>query len=178
MYWAHRGDQVPGRWEGAKEDGNGLFVSGEFADTSLGRDTRTLVKMGAVTGLSIGWRPVDFHKDVEYDEKSGTRRILRAMVAEVSIVPLPMNADATVTAVKSMVSPRYLERAARDAGWSSREAKSLVSEFLDRDGRDDETRRDGSADDTQLIKRLAAFSDEIAAATVYEKVNSLGAKIA
>jgi HK97 family phage prohead protease len=54
--WQHQPDQVIGRWLEMREDDYGLYVKGQLSDTQLGRDARTLVKDGALTGLSIGFR--------------------------------------------------------------------------------------------------------------------------
>jgi HK97 family phage prohead protease len=40
-----------------REDDTGLYVKGQLLDTSLGSDAYKLLKAGALSGLSIGFRP-------------------------------------------------------------------------------------------------------------------------
>ncbi len=62
MRWNHHGPVI-GKWTGMKEDDTGLFVEGELTQGhSVAEDAYALLKHGAVTGLSIGYRPV---KEVE-----------------------------------------------------------------------------------------------------------------
>ena len=135
MLWSHDPSQVAGVYTKAFEDDNGLVVRGEFADTDLGRTTRTLVKMGAVSGLSIGFST----KDYEYT-KDGERLIKQADLFEVSLVAMPMNESARINMVKSYTggSEREIELLLRDAGASSKHAKTVVSQIFTRDAEDDD----------------------------------------
>lgn len=130
MLWAHDPTQVVGKWDEVKEDSHGLFVRGRFAETALGRDTHTLVKMQAATGLSIGYGV----REKNY-RSNGDRELVKLLLGEVSVLPMPMNEEARITMVKSYAqgSPRELEHVLRDAGMSSKFAKTVVSGLCNRD---------------------------------------------
>ena len=137
MFWMHQPDQVPGKWLTMKEDKHGLLVKGELAETQLGRETHTLLKMGAVTGMSIGYYPVD--ADYSGD---GTRLLKQVELVETSIVSLPMNPLAQISAVKTRTSaageyvptPKEIERNFRDMGCSKRTARQLVAKVYEGSG--------------------------------------------
>jgi len=99
MFWAHQMDQVPGKWLEMGEDDTGLRVKGELADTQLGNDTHTLLKMDAVRGMSIGYQT----KDYDFNEQ-GHRLLKEVDLFEVSIVSLAMNPAAQIQYVKSRLS--------------------------------------------------------------------------
>jgi HK97 family phage major capsid protein/HK97 family phage prohead protease len=56
-----------------------------------------LIKEGLIRGLSIGFRPIE----ESYMSDTGGYRILRSEWMELSAVTIPMNAEATITSVKS-----------------------------------------------------------------------------
>lgn len=134
MFWMHDPSRVPGKWLDMKEDARGLHVRGVLADTPLGNEVHTLLKMDAVRGLSIGYRTLD--QDWTED---GSRVIKEAELWEVSVVSLPMNPLAQVAHVKSQLSaageyvptPREWERILRDVGCSRSVAKTLMSKMFD-----------------------------------------------
>lgn len=139
MFWMHDWSKVAGRWDSMAEDNTGLAVKGTLADTELGNEMRTLLKMKAVRGLSIGF----FIKDADYRD-DGIRVIKSADLVETSLVSLGMNPMATVTAVKSRLSAageyvptaREFERKLRDVGLSQSIAKRLVAAAFDGHRRD------------------------------------------
>lgn len=96
MLYQHNPTDVIGVWHSVTEVDGGLRVEGKFADTPRAQEVRSLVKMGAIDGLSIGYRTVES----EYSEQ-GHRLISKADLWEVSVVTFPMNEAATVTSVKS-----------------------------------------------------------------------------
>lgn len=128
MLYQHRPDEVIGVYDEIVEDRRGLKVKGRLAlGTQRGREVYELMKMGAIDGLSIGYR-VD-PKGVEYDEK-GKRRLLKSVdLMEISAVTFPMNPRARVQAVKGAErTVREWEDFLRDAGNLSRtEAKAAAS---------------------------------------------------
>lgn len=136
MFWMHQPDQVPGKWTDMQEDKRGLYVKGELADTQLGNEIHTLLKMKAVRGLSIGYQTIES----EYD-KEGNRKLKEIKLWEVSPVSLAMNPLAQVEAVKARLSrdgeyvptEREFERILRDAGCSRKVAASLVAKLYDPD---------------------------------------------
>lgn len=134
MFWMHRPAEVPGKWTKMAEDKKGLFVKGELADTQLGNEVRTLLKMEAVSGLSIGYIP----EVTEYSD-DGHRLLKEVELVETSIVSLPMNPLARVEAVKTRLSaageyvptPRELENEFRRMGCSKSISRRLVSLIVD-----------------------------------------------
>ncbi len=91
LFWMHDPSRVPGKWIDVREDSKGLYVRGVLADTELGRELRALLKLGAISGLSIGFRTIkaDFDRD--------GHRVLREIdLHEVSLVSMPMNPRAQV----------------------------------------------------------------------------------
>jgi len=119
-----------GRWTDMAEDGHGLKVHGELLDTQMGRDTYTALKAGAINGLSIGFRPVEF---TTRSKPEDPRRTLKAVdLVEVSVVTLPANQKARVSAVKSMgedMDVRQLEELLRELGLSKSESIAVASQF-------------------------------------------------
>lgn len=162
MFWMHDASRVPGKWLEMGEDDRGLKVRGVLADTPLGNEIHTLLKMDAVRGLSIGYRTID--QDWTDD---GIRVIKEAELWEVSVVSLPMNPLAQVAHVKSRLSaageyvptPKEFESVLRDAGCSRTVAKTILSKMFTEDAlRDAEpTPRDAehqSEDVLQIIRRV------------------------
>jgi HK97 family phage prohead protease len=94
--WAHDTHEVIGLPIELKSDDKGLFGRFKISQTVRGRDIHTLLKDGAVDSFSIGYIPTD----VEYDE-AGLRLLKGVDLLECSVVAMPMNAHAMVTAVKS-----------------------------------------------------------------------------
>lgn len=116
------------------EDENGLYVEGKLADTERGREYYTLMRMEprpAIKGMSIGY----FTKKAEYPSeenrksfpKGCTRKILDVELVEISLVTVPANKKATITGVKSEFVIRDAEKALKEAGYSSSEAKTIIS---------------------------------------------------
>ena len=128
MLYQHRQDEPIGVFDEITEDRRGLKVKGRLAmGTQRGREVYELMKMGALDGLSIGYR-VD-PKGAEYDDK-GKRRYLKSVdLMEISAVTFPMNPRARVQAVKGAErTVREWEELLRDAGSLSRnEAKVAAS---------------------------------------------------
>ena len=74
----------------------GIECIGQLAlETSLGRDAYTLMKMGAISGLSIGFLPL------EWKWEGDTRIISKGTLLEVSAVAVPANQLARVAEVKA-----------------------------------------------------------------------------
>lgn len=123
-------DMTPiGVWTELSEDGHGLKVSGQLADTQRGRDAYALMKMSpraAITGLSIGYIPKEFEQGTKPGEPR--RKLKRVDLIEVSLVTFPANPKARVSSVKSAADIRILEQALRDAGLSRSEAKAVLAE--------------------------------------------------
>lgn len=156
MLWQHRMDKPIGVWDEVSEDGHGLRLRGRLADTELGREARKLAQMGALDGLSIGFRTIA-------DEMSGNNRVLKEVdLWEVSFVTIPADPAARLTGIKSLETERECERALCDMGFSRREAKAFIARGWGgvRDLRDagealpDEVLRDAEAVKAQLATLL------------------------
>lgn len=98
MLWMHDAQQPIGIWEDVREDTRGLAVKGRLAlRTAGGSDAYELLRMGAVSGLSIGFRTVASRMDA----KARVRTLLDVDLFEISFVTFPANAAARVSAVKT-----------------------------------------------------------------------------
>ena len=135
MLFQHDTKEPIGVYTQIKEDGNGLYVKGQLAmNTQKGKEVYELMKMGAIDGLSVGYR-VDA-KGYHYDER-GKRRMLKEVdLMEISAVTFPMNPKARISAVKAEDrSVRDWEAFLRDEGGLSRSeskvAASAVCKALD-----------------------------------------------
>lgn len=62
-----------------------------------------MVKYRLITGVSIGFRTM---KDKVERLKDGGLRFIETEVLELSLVPVPANAEATITSIKSLAEPR------------------------------------------------------------------------
>ena len=93
---------VIGKPEEIYEDTKGLYVKGAISDTSVGRDTLTLIHDGVIDEGSIGFE-TEKSKHDNVDSKS-VRRIQKAKLWEVSAVVWGMNALTEITGSKSVKS--------------------------------------------------------------------------
>ena len=128
ILWQHAYDEPVGYWEKLHETEDGLYGEGVLlTDTdALAKRAAGLIKAGAVSGLSIGYRVIKDEHDRDRDI-----RVLKALdLHEVSIVTFPMNDDARIDAVKaSHLTAREMERIlTQDAKLSRSVARSLMSD--------------------------------------------------
>lgn len=131
LLWQHRQDEPIGAYSEMHEDENGLYVKGQLClDCRQGAEAYALMKMGAISGLSIG-----FIDDVsEYDAARQVRVLKEVDLWEVSLVTFPANDEARIGAVKAALksggvpSPKDFERFLRDAGFSRTQAKQIMAE--------------------------------------------------
>ena len=97
MLWMHDPSEPIGRWDSVVEDRKGLKVEGRLVlETVRGKEAHALMKAGALDGLSIGYRA----KAIER-LPGGLRKLTKVDLAEVSLVSMPADAGARVTAVKA-----------------------------------------------------------------------------
>jgi len=103
MLWQHDAAQPIGTWLDLQEDNRGLQVRGRLnLDVARAREVYSLMREGAVDGLSIGFRA---GKAVR-DRKTGLRRLEQIDLWEISVVTFPMLPQARVNAVKrGLTSP-------------------------------------------------------------------------
>ena len=125
-------DMTPiGVWADFAEDGHGLKVSGQLADTPRGREMYALMKMSprpAIDGMSIGYIAKEWEPRTKPEEPR--RRLKRIDLVEVSLVTRPANGKARVSAVKGEgMTERDFERLlTRDAGLSRSEAQVVINQ--------------------------------------------------
>lgn len=127
MRWNHFGDVV-GKWTEIRETEAGLYVEGELTPGhSKAGDVYALLKHGAISGLSIGYRPVKSVKNAH-----GGSDLHEIDLLEISVVESPADLGAQVSSVKSAIaraeSLKEIEGLLRDAGGFSRaDATALVA---------------------------------------------------
>ena len=143
LLYQHKTDEPIGIFESMYEDEKGLFVKGRLAmGTQKGREAYELLKMGALDGMSIGFR-ADPDKQGYNENKRGTRTLKEVDLMEISLVTFPMNERALIENVKaSQKSIREWEKILREVGSLSRTeakigAKALSESLSQRDAGDD-----------------------------------------
>lgn len=128
MRWNHYGPVI-GKWTALGEDEKGLYVEGELTPGhSVAEDAYSLLKHGAVNGLSIGYRIPEGGAS----QKNDVRVLSEIDLFEISIVESPADLAATIgdvkTAIEGLASMKEIETFLRDAGGFSRaNAMMLVS---------------------------------------------------
>ena len=138
----HKTDEPIGIFEEIFEDSKGLYVKGRLAlGTQKGRETYELMKMGAIDGMSIGFRANP--EKQTYNESKRTRTLNEVQLLEISLVTFPMNERAGIQSVKGEKSIREWETILREAGGLSRTeakvgAKALMGAL---NHRDDDTKQ-------------------------------------
>lgn len=131
LLWQHDASQPIGAWRGMHEDRHGLFVEGDLfvQDIARAKEAYKLLQENVVTGLSIGYRAKESHRE----EKTGVRVLTEVELLEISVVTFPANDMARIDLVKSALhagrvpSMREFEAFLRDAGFSRKQAKEVVS---------------------------------------------------
>jgi len=130
LLYQHKADMPIGVFEQIREDEKGLYVKGRLAlGTQAGREAYELLKMGAIDGLSIGFR-VD-SKGQSYDNRRRRRMLKEVELMEVSLVTFPMNPRAKIRAVKGQeISIREWESGLRDVFCLSRSEAKVAAKAI------------------------------------------------
>lgn len=152
LLYQHKSDMPIGVFDEIKEDEHGLVVKGRLAlKTQAGAEAYELLKMGALDGLSIGFRVNP--KEVSYDKRANKRIIKEVDLMEVSLVTFPMNPQATVRSVKGeQYSIREWENGLRDAFSLSRSEAKVAAKAVTKCF--DQREVDESAELVDAIKEL------------------------
>jgi HK97 family phage prohead protease len=118
ILWSHNPDEPIGISTSMVEDGRGLKVEGQFAmEVQRAREVHALMVLGAVKGLSIGYR-------VYKKSYSGSIRHLHELgLGEFSPTVFPMNDMATVTGAKHA-------RLADEVAWYATQGVSALIEMV------------------------------------------------
>jgi len=99
LLWQHDPGEPIGVWEELREDARGLACVGRLClETRRGAEAHALMKLGALSGLSIGYRV----RAAGRDQASGVRRLLDVELLEISPVTFPALAAARVATVKGV----------------------------------------------------------------------------
>lgn len=160
-YFMTAEDMTPvGAWLDLAEDGKGLKVEGQFADTPRGSELYTLTKMEprpALTGLSIGYIAKEWEPRSKPEDPR--RRLKRIDVMEISPVTFPANRSALITGVKAIQEMESLSQAEeflKDHGMSKKQAEVLVSRIKAL-GTGDPASEDSTGDPVVDDAAIAAF---------------------
>jgi|TARA_R110000824_G_scaffold366730_2_gene555683 HK97 family phage prohead protease len=98
LLYQHDPAEPIGFWTTLAEDRRGLFVRGQLlGDVARSREVLSLMRAGAIDGLSIGYHVVK----AQQDRKTGLRRLTEVDLWEISVVTFPMLPQARVSAVKT-----------------------------------------------------------------------------
>ena len=148
MLYQHKTDEPIGIFTDMYEDSKGLYVKGQLAmGTQKGREAYELLKMGALDGMSIGFK-ADPDKQGYNENKRGVRTLKEVDLMEISLVTFPMNESALIETVKGNAKNiREWEKILREAGGLSRTeskigAKALSESLNQRDAEDKQTLAD------------------------------------
>ena len=134
MLFQHDPSTPIGVWERIYEDARGLFVRGRImTEVAKGREVLSLMRAGALDGLSIGFRAEEGRRD----RRTGVRRLKAIDLWEISIVTFPMLPEARVSKVKTagashrLPTEREFERwLTQDAGFTRSQARAVIRSGL------------------------------------------------
>jgi HK97 family phage prohead protease len=108
MLFQHDPAEPVGVWLELREDHRGLYARGRLIpEVARARELLSLLRAGAIDGLSIGFRTVKGNTD----PRTRVRRLLAVDLWEISIVTFPLLAGARVRAVKQASSAPTLSQA-------------------------------------------------------------------
>jgi HK97 family phage prohead protease len=144
--YQHDHRQVLGKTLALTEDDRGLFGRFHISKTPLGETVRTLLRDGALDSFSIGY----LSKEEELDKKAGVRSIKEVELLEVSVVSIPMQPAALVTAVKELAG-LPIEDALDISSLHGEEALRLVNALWER------RREEGQRPSDRLVALVEAY---------------------
>lgn len=133
MLWQHDQREPIGIWKDIAEDRKGLYVKGQLlidADP-LAKRAHGLLKAKALGGMSIGYR-IPAGGAEPHEKKPGIMRLVKVDLREISLVTMPMNIQARVTTVKSILDDgklptvREFEEFLRESGFSKTLATAIA----------------------------------------------------
>jgi uncharacterized protein len=126
MLWQHDGAEPIGVWEEVTEDARGLRVKGRLnLETTRGREALSLLKQGALNGLSIGFLVPD--GGAKLDRHTGERTVTEIDLWEVSLVTFPSNGKARLLSVRDIESRAAFESFLKEHGFARAAAKALAA---------------------------------------------------
>ena len=108
MLFQHDPSEPVGIWLELREDSHGLYARGRLIpEVARARELLSLLRAGAVDGLSIGFRAAR----ARIDPRTRVRSLIAVDLWEISIVTFALLAGARVHAVKQASSPPRLSHA-------------------------------------------------------------------
>lgn len=111
LLWSHDPSQVVGSVRQISADPSGLKIIGKLnLDVQRAREARSMLLAGDVRGLSIGFRRL-----ADQPGPNGTRRIIKAELAEVSLVAIPSVPGSVVTSIRAAADLSTFTRAVKGA---------------------------------------------------------------
>lgn len=127
VLWQHQEGNTIGSFIEVKETSQGLFVKGILPrdDTFVSGRVIPQMKAGSVSDMSIGFLVG------ESNFVDGVRELQEINLFEISLVTIPMDDKAVVTAFKSSSHHQSLPLAERDTPWDVKGAVERVKEFTD-----------------------------------------------
>lgn len=131
LLWQHKTDEPIGIFTSMKEDDHGLYVEGRLLkeDDELAKRAYAHLKAGSIQAMSIGYSLNDY----EYDKDKGAFQLKEIDLWEVSLVTFPANEEARIDTVKASLDggdlpqPALVEQYLRDAGFSRKQAKTILA---------------------------------------------------
>jgi len=97
LLWQHDMTNPIGRITQITQDDTGLYIVGELClEIKQGREVFALLKDKIISGLSVGYSPIDYEFMIDRNGNR-IRKIIKATLWEVSLVTFPANADAQIT---------------------------------------------------------------------------------
>lgn len=155
LLWYHQPPEVLGLVFEMEEDNKGLKSRSQInLDTQLGREKFSLIRQGAIKGMSIGFEAIKETWD-------GTvRRLKEIRLWEISLVTFPMNPLAQVTNIKAVVPFQDLPLADKDREWDAGEARKRLADWAGDDM--DEYRKGFLWYDEENADNLTAYKLPIA----------------
>ena len=131
VLWQHQTDQPIGAWDDLKEDDHGLLGGASLwlDEAPYARLAHKGMQTKTITGLSIGYRV----KDYSVNKDTNVFTLQKLDLVEISVVTNPMNDDARVADVKSLLESGRLpsitefERFLREAGFSKSQAAAVAN---------------------------------------------------
>jgi HK97 family phage prohead protease len=98
LLFQHDANQPIGVWTALEENSRGLYARGRLMrEVARAREVHSLMRAGALDGLSIGFRTVKGRRD----RASGVRWLEKVDLWEISIVTFPLLPEARVAVVKA-----------------------------------------------------------------------------
>lgn len=96
LLWQHKPEEPIGIIEEIYEDKKGLFFKAKLLlDLPIAKSAYNLIKAKAISGVSIGFKPINFHY------KDEIRIIEKIDLWEISLVTFPANMEANILEIKN-----------------------------------------------------------------------------